>query len=237
MSSSRFPGKVMQEINGEPMIFRQIERIKRATKIDGIVVATSTHESDNRLANFLTSKDIEVFRGSLDDVLSRYLEISEKLDPGVLVRLTGDCPLVMPDLIDKMVVQFHKSGVDYLSNTLKPTFPDGLDIEILKSTALKRLAGLDLTIEEREHVTIGMIRRPLDFKLENFSSGEDRSNERWTVDYPEDLEFVRSVYRAFVENELTFNMKDVLQFLTNHPNKRTSILPNRRNENLNRIDR
>ena len=132
MSSSRLPGKVMMPINGEPMIYRQIERIRQASTIDEVIVATSTDPSDDSLVEFLLDKGIEVFRGSLNDVLSRFSEIQKIIKSTAIIRFTGDCPLVMPELIDRMMAKFYETNVDYLSNTLEPTYPDGLDVEIIR---------------------------------------------------------------------------------------------------------
>jgi len=232
MSSSRLPGKVMIPINGEPMIYRQIERIRQSTVIDELIVATSTDPSDDPLVEFLNQKGIGVFRGSLKDVFSRFLRIETHFKPTAIIRLTADCPLVMPELINAMVIQFYKSNVDYLSNTLKPTYPDGLDIEIVKASVFSKLAKYELTETEREHVTLGIYSRPSDFTLENFSSREDLSEKRWTVDYFEDLVFVEQVFNAFKGNESTFTFEDMLLLLHNNPELSSAISADRRNEHL-----
>lgn len=236
MSSSRLPGKVMMLINGEPMIFRQIERIRRAEKVDELIVATSSDESDDLLVEFLISKKVRVFRGSLDDVLSRFLEIEKMEKPNSIIRLTGDCPLVMPDLIDQMVSQFFLSKVDYLSNTLEPTFPDGLDVEVIKAEAFKKLAKFELDTAEREHVTLGIYSRPNEFRIENFRNTENLGQNRWTVDHPEDLAFVRQVFNAFTGREATFTFEEVMLLLDENPGLRSGISPDRRNEQLGSID-
>ena len=230
MSSTRLPEKVLLPINGMPMIYRQIERIRQAKSIDELIVATSTDISDDSLATFLTEMGVKVFRGSLQDVFSRYLEIAIEVQPTTVIRLTGDCPLVMPVLLDEMVEKFLKSNVDYLSNTLEPSFPDGLDIEIMKATALVKLTEFALTNFEREHVTVGIYDRRGVFSCENFLNYEDLSNKRWTVDHPEDLAFVRQVFGAFKGSEATFTFKEVLEFLEKNPNIYSEITPDRRNE-------
>jgi spore coat polysaccharide biosynthesis protein SpsF len=232
MSSSRFPGKVMMPINGEPMIYRQIERIEEASVVDSLIVATSTDSSDDVLAGYLKAKGVQVFRGSLENVLSRFLEIEAQIQPTTIIRLTGDCPLVMPELIDKMVVRFYDSNVDYLSNTLEPTFPDGLDIEILKASALRKLGTFKLSTAEREHVTLGIYRRPLEFSLENYRGHQDLSKNRWTVDYFQDLEFVRQVFINFEGEESKFSFEDTMIFLANNKDIKSAISPDRRNEKL-----
>jgi len=232
MSSSRLPGKVMMPINDVPMIYRQIERIKQATTINELIVATSTDPSDDELVEYLGTNGVRVFRGSLDDVLSRFLEIEIDVQPTTIIRLTGDCPLVMPELIDKMIIRFYESNVDYLSNTLEPTYPDGLDIEIIKASAIRRLAKFELSDAEREHVTLGIYRRPSLFTLENFRGDVDLNQNRWTVDYLEDLQFVRQVFSAFKGRESTFSFADTIMFLSSNQGLKSAISSDRRNEKL-----
>jgi spore coat polysaccharide biosynthesis protein SpsF len=236
MSSSRLPGKVMLPINGKPMIYRQIKRVEEASAIDSLIVATSTDSSDDVLVEYLTTKGVKVFRGSLEDVLSRFLEIEIQIQPAAIVRLTADCPLVMPELIDEMVARFYELNVDYLSNTLGPTYPDGLDIEIVKASALRKLGKLNLTKAEREHVTLGIYKRPLDFTLENYQGDQDLSDNRWTVDYLEDLEFVRQVFMKFEGEESKFSLAETIEFLHNNRHIKSAISPDRRNEKLGGID-
>jgi spore coat polysaccharide biosynthesis protein SpsF len=232
MSSNRLPGKVLKPINGQPMIYRQINRVLESTLVEDLIVATSVSNSDDELVEFLESENIKVFRGSLDNVLSRFLEIMKEISPTNIIRLTGDCPLVMPKLIDQMVVQFEEKLPDYLSNSLVPSFPDGLDIEIISSEAISRLESLNLSKMELEHVTLGVYNRPDLFRVLNFSTPIDRSSMRWTVDYPEDLDFVRSVYSHFKGRESVFEYEDVLEFLSSNPDVVTGISASRRNEAL-----
>lgn len=236
MSSSRLPGKVMLPINGEPMIYRQIERIKQASAIDELIVATSSDSSDDPLAKFLEAKNIKVFRGSLNDVLSRFLEIETQTQAQfkltAITRLTGDCPLVMPELIDEIVGHFYESNVDYLSNTLRPTYPDGLDVEVIKASTLRKLEAFELSEAEREHVTLGIYSRPSIFKLANFIGKEDLSQNRWTVDYLEDLVFIRKIFLEFVGRESMFTFEDLMLFLASSPDLKSAISADRRNEQL-----
>jgi len=232
MSSSRLPGKVMMEVNGKPMIYWQIQRILRSKRVDSLVVATSVDPSDDALVLFLEENSISVYRGELDNVLSRFLQVSESYPHDALIRLTGDCPLVMPELIDQMVAAFFEQDADYLSNTLEPTFPDGLDIEIIKHGALKNLTLYNLEPKELEHVTYGIYTRPETFKLSNFLNDSNSSHERWTVDYQEDLDFVREVYANFTGREATFTYSDLLGFLRHKPQAISRIVGSRRNEQL-----
>jgi spore coat polysaccharide biosynthesis protein SpsF len=233
MSSARLPGKVMMKVNGTPMIYWQIQRILKSKKVGKLVVATSLDSTDDPLVSFLEEKSIIVHRGSLDNVLSRYVEVAMHFPHDALIRLTGDCPLVMPDLMDLMIDQFHEEKVDYLSNTLIPTFPDGLDIEIIKPGILQELATFKLEARELEHVTYGVYHRPERFRLSNFLNDVDRSSDRWTVDYQEDLDFVRGIFEEFSGREASFSYRDVCSFLAKRPDLQSQILRYQRNGGLN----
>ena len=230
MSSSRLPGKVLAIINGKPMIHWQIMRIEMARSVSQIVVATSTDQSDDPLVQSLQDNGYLVQRGSLDNVLERYLEVIRKFgEYQNVVRLTADCPLVMPEIVDKMITEFGKSHMDYLSNSLEPTFPDGLDVEIMKSSALEKLANMGLSAAEKEHVTLGFRDKARDFTIGNYSQDSNFSNYRWTVDYEQDLEFVRKIYAEFLGREHTFGYQDLLALLEAKPELINKISGNLRN--------
>ena len=232
MSSSRLPGKAMMEINGMPMIYWQVQRILRAKNVNSLVVATSIDSTDDSLVNFLDKNSIDVYRGSLDNVLSRFVEVAELYPYDAIIRLTGDCPLAMPELIDKMVVKFYEHAVDYLSNTLEPTFPDGLDIEIVKSSVFKKLWTFKLEPKELEHVTYGIYTRPESFKLSNYLNDFDSSIGRWTVDYQEDLDFVRFIFKQFSGRETEFTYQEVNELLEENPQLQAQNHRFKRNERL-----
>jgi len=236
MSSKRFPGKVLQDLSGKPMILRQIRRIQRAKNIGKVVVATTSSEDDNLLASTLLGNEIEIYRGATDDVISRYVEVVRKFQANVVVRLTADCPLVMPELVDDMIEEFANNNWDYLSNTISPTYPDGLDVEVFNATSLMSLYSMDLTNLEKEHVTLGFHNRNKRFILQNYQSGIDYSNMRWTVDYLQDLEFIRQVYLNFQGRENLFGFQEVLNLMRENPGMKSSIPANYRNEALPKIE-
>lgn len=209
MSSTRLPGKVLTQMNDQPMIKWQIDRILRAD-IDALIVVTSVHQSDDVLASYLEDLGMPILRGSLDDVHSRYLSVVEKFEPEFFLRLTADCPLVMPNIINQMISAFQSEKYDYYSNTLNRTFPDGLDIEIVDTQAFREFSKNNLSVEEKEHVTIGMVNRRSKFVLGSFEQVQNLSDLRWTVDYPEDLEFVREIYNRFKGRETEFTYSEVL---------------------------
>ena len=234
MDSSRLPNKVLLPINGIPMIELQISRIKKAKKINDLVVVIPDTESNDVLNAHLRSLSVNVFRGSTNDVLKRFLEASIKFSSESIIRITADCPLVMPELIDDMVDQFSEQKLDYLSNALEETFPDGLDIEIFNSNILRRISALKLSPEEREHVTLGIYSRPEIFKLGNFSSSVNLSKFRWTVDYLEDLEFIQRIFSYFQGREVDIGISDVLKIIEENPRLDNKISASFRNISLGR---
>jgi spore coat polysaccharide biosynthesis protein SpsF (cytidylyltransferase family) len=191
MSSSRFPGKVLEFLEGVPMIVFMVERVRRCVRIDRLIVATSTDHSDDPLAEVLAAHGVDCYRGSLEDVLDRFCGAALHFDARWVVRLTGDCPLMDPDLVDRALELLQTSGADYVSNISPPTFPDGLDVEAFTIEALLKARELALTRFEREHVT-PFLRDPLNgFNILGFVACADFSAHRWTVDHPDDLEYVK----------------------------------------------
>ena len=214
MSSTRLPGKVMAPILGEPMIAKQLERVRRARTLTKAVVATSTDCSDEPLASYLTSKGQAPFRGSLRDVLDRYAgAVACESDPTHVVRLTADCPLIDPEVIDEAVRLALASGADYTSNVEQRTFPVGLDVEVIRTEALLAAAAEAADPYEREHVTPFLRRRPERFTHAHVTQPVDRSSMRWTVDRPADFAFARGVYEALYPTNRAFTTQDVLDLL------------------------
>ncbi|MDZ4374992.1 MAG: glycosyltransferase family protein [Phenylobacterium sp.] len=212
MSSSRLPGKVLAPILGQPMIARQVERLRRARRIDELVVATSVDPSDDPLAEACADLGVTVFRGPLQDVLSRFCQVLEaRPQARAMVRLTADCPLADWTLIDALIERHHDTGADYTSNNLpERTYPHGLDAEIVRPAALLR-AGREATDPyEREHVMPFLYRRPDEHRLVGVSRSPSLAHLRWTVDYPEDLAFVREVYRRLYPSKPAFGVEDIV---------------------------
>lgn len=191
MSSSRLPGKVLMPIAGQPAILFMCERVRRARSIDTLCVATSVDPSDDALAACVEQAGIAVHRGSLDDVLDRFTAAARGHEAGLAVRLTGDCPLIDPELIDRVVALVAEAGFDYASNIDPPTYPDGLDVEAMTMAALEQAAAEARLGSEREHVTLFIRNRQDRFRAGLVSSPIDLSALRWTVDYADDLALVR----------------------------------------------
>lgn len=216
-SSTRLPGKVLMPILGRPMLARQLERLSRCTSLDRLVVATSIDRSDDTLAALCREVGVDCFRGSLDDVLDRFFEAALPYAPDVVVRLTGDCPLADPSLIDEIVARFLDLDLDYLSNCAPPTYPDGLDVEVTRFTCLKAAWSEAVLPSQREHVMPFIRTQPDRFRIGNHARSEDLSSLRWTVDEPEDFEFVRQVYERLYPGKPDFTTGDVLALLRESP--------------------
>ncbi len=215
MGSTRFPGKVMASLAGKTLIEILIDRLKASKIIDGYVVATTKGKEDNSLASFLKRKGIASFRGSRNDVLGRYLKAAKIKKAQIIVRITGDCPLVDPALVDAVIKEFLKGGVDYVSNVDPPTFPDGLDVEVFSFKALVKANRIARHADEREHVTLSL-RKNKCFKKRNISSKNDYSFERWTVDEPQDLLFIKNIFQAF-SPRIHFAWREVIQLKIKKP--------------------
>ncbi len=216
-SSTRFPGKVLAPLHGAPMILQQLARLAHSARLDRLVVATSVDASDDELVRVLEAAGVTVRRGPLDDVVGRFALVVEEFAPDHLVRLTADCPLADAVVIDRVLEEHLATGSDYTSNTLVPTYPDGLDVECISATAFANLIALDLTEREREHVTLGLYSRPQEFTLHNVTQSPDRSALRWTVDVPADLEFVRAVYERLYDGNPGFGQDAIVRLLREHP--------------------
>ncbi len=219
MSSTRLPGKVLMPLAGAPMLVRQMERVERAGGIGRLVVATSTEPEDDAIAHVARREGIEVHRGSLDDVLARFVGALDRYPAEHVVRLTADCPLADPEIIAQSIALHLESGADYTSNSPDThAFPKGLDVEVLTAEALRRAAAEATTPEEHEHVTWGIWNRPDRYRVRWLRSlREDDGAIRWTVDRPDDYAFVATVYDALYADNHAFTTQDICAFLHGRP--------------------
>jgi spore coat polysaccharide biosynthesis protein SpsF len=220
MSSSRLPGKVLKEAGGRPLLDRMVERVRLAKRIDETVVATTVDPSDDTIAEFCTKADFPVFRGNLMDVLDRYYQASLTYHADIVVRLTGDCPFIDPKLVDETLDLMSNEKADFACNRLPPpmtrTYPIGLDVEAVTFSALKTAWENAAQKHEREHVMPYFYEIPGRYKVVKLDYAVDYGALRWTVDTPEDLEFVRAVYAA-LDNRNDFSWLDVLKLVQEHP--------------------
>jgi spore coat polysaccharide biosynthesis protein SpsF len=217
MSSTRLPGKVLLRTCGKPLLQHQIERVKRAKRLDALVVATSTEASDDPLQALCEALGLPCHRGSLGDVLDRFVGAARPFAPGWVVRLTGDCPLADPATIDAVIEAGQAPGVDYASNALRPTYPDGLDAECIRWEVLEQAWREARKPSEREHVTPFIHTQPGRFVLREVRHTCDLSDRRWTVDEPADFVFVSQVFEDLYASRPAFGMEDVLDFERRHP--------------------
>lgn len=224
MSSTRLPGKVLRPLAGAPMIQRQVERLRRCRRIDRLVVATSDDRSDDVLADICNSAPVAVFRGSLDDVLGRYIGAVDAFgeQAGHVVRLTGDCPLADPELIDAVIARHIETGADYTANTWgRRSFPKGLDADIVRTAVLREAGAEAVDSYEREHVLPFVYRRPERYDLQGLTQDADEGEVRWTVDTPDDLAFVSAVYDGLYPANPAFTSEEVRAFVRADPNLAT----------------
>jgi spore coat polysaccharide biosynthesis protein SpsF len=223
MSSTRLPGKVMRPLLGQPMIARQVERLRRAERLTGITVATSTDAGDVVIVDWCTENGVACFRGPLDDVRARFLgALAAAGNPETFVRLTADCPLADPAVIDQCVAS-HAAGIcDYTYNTRDWTFPKGLDVEVCQTAALHRAAAESSDPYDREHVTPYIYSNPDRFRI-NAVTRDPPLRYRWTVDTPEDFAFVTAVYEALYPANPAFTSDNILAWQADHPDQ---VLPN-----------
>jgi spore coat polysaccharide biosynthesis protein SpsF (cytidylyltransferase family) len=224
MGSSRLPGKVLKLIRDQPLLWHVVTRTRLASLVDETVVATTVEEQDNQIAEFCERHGFKYTRGSEEDVLDRYYQAANAYDADTVVRITGDCPLASPEIIDRVVRVYRDSGVEYANNKLR--YPNGLDVEAMRFETLERAWEEAELPEEREHVTT-YIRASDDFEKRKVTNPLDISTYsvtdadtilRWSVDYQSDLEFIREIYdRLSLHGEWTINQQAVFELVEREP--------------------
>lgn len=215
--SSRFFSKVTKNILGKPMLYHVIRRVQYASLVSEIVLATTKRQEDVGLEKIAAAAGIKTYFGSSDDVLDRYYQAARKFGFKQIVRITADCPLIDPFIIDSTIKKFSSNSYDYVSNSMHPTFPEGLSVEVFTFDALEMAWNEADMMSEREHVTPYIRKNPDKFKSSELSNDVNLSHLRWTVDYKADLEFVRRVYRHLFRINPYFNYHDILQLLEENP--------------------
>ena len=234
-SSSRLPGKVLLPIGRKPMVLYQLERLQRCKRLDRLVLATSNHSSDDNLTDVVSAAGFRVFRGALDDVLERFRACSEQEQATTVVRLTGDCPLSDPALIDELVEANAKGDWDYLANCADEkqlSVPDGFDAEVFRADLLERAAREAKLPSEREHVTPWFRSDQAGLRWRHFRHQPARPYYRVTVDDPVDLEVVSKIVSALELHNPTFGVDEVVNYLERHPKLAARNLATTRNEGL-----
>lgn len=227
--STRFPDKVFAHIGGVPLLQLVIDRCRTAETVDTVIVATTQSPADDRLAEACTEWGVAVVRGSEDDVLGRFLLAIDTLDLDTVVRVTADDPFKDPDVIDRAVALLG-STYDYVSNTVRPSYPEGLDIEVVTAAALRRADAEATRPSEREHVTPYIWNNPERFRVHNFALPTDRSHLRWTVDYETDLTAMNALLRATGRPAREVKMNELLAAVDADPSLATANTGVVRNE-------
>lgn len=219
-SSTRLPRKVLKPIVGKPMLWHIIQRIKAAETVDEILVATTNKNGDRKIIEIAKRLGLDSLAGNEEDVLDRFYQAAKRCKADVVVRITSDDPFKDPVIIDKITQTFlqRKDKIDYVSNTIKPTYPEGLDIEVFSFVALEKAWKRATSKFDRGHVTSYIWRHPEEFRIMNVENEKgDLSNMRWTVDTREDLNFAREVYKRLYKEGEIFRTEDILDLLHKHP--------------------
>lgn len=219
MQSNRLPGKVLMEVLGKPLLELMIERVRRARRIDEIVIATAHDSSCDPIETLANRIGVRCYRGSEDDVLDRVLKAAASVEADVIVELTGDCPLIDPSIIDQVVDVYCTSEVDYCANVLKRTYPAGMDTQVFAYSVLQEVSYLTREPSDREHVSLYIYTHPERFTLKNVESGlpPELTDWRLVVDVPEDFELIRRIYESLYPSNPEFTLNDIRDLMVQHP--------------------
>jgi spore coat polysaccharide biosynthesis protein SpsF len=219
MTSTRLPGKIMKEVMGKPLLEYQVERMKRVKSADEIVIATTWGEADRVIVDYCDRLSIHYFRGSEQDVLSRYYEAAKASHADVVVRLTSDCPLIDPSIVERVLQYYfdHSAEFDYVSNCLIRTYPRGMDTEVFPVRVIEEGFREATDPQDREHVTSFFYRQDRRYKLSNVAYSRDCSRHRWTVDTEEDFILIKRILESFYPVKPDFSMEDVLDLIERDP--------------------
>lgn len=216
MGSSRFPGKVLKEICGKTILEHIVERLKSSKLLNEVYVATSVSQIDDEVEKLCIEKNIKVFRGSENDVLDRFYQAAKHFGAGendAIARITGDCPLIDPAVADEIIELFIEKNHDYAANVNPPTYPDGLDFEVMKFKTLEKAWKEANLQSEREHVTLHIRNHSEIYSIGNLYCKNDYSGLRWTLDEPEDFEVIKAIYENLYNQNNIFVMNDIIRFL------------------------
>lgn len=217
MGSTRLPGKVMKPLCGKPILWHIITRISYSKQIEKIIIATTDKEEDKVIVKLAEEMGVAFYRGSSDDVLDRYYQAARKFNVDPVVRITADCPLIDPEIMDNIIDYYLKGDYDYVSNGLKPTLPDGLDTEVFSFKSLEKAWAEAKKPSEREHVTSYIYNHPELLKIHNYENDVDLSGMRWVVDEEADYQFISEVYKNLYKDGKIFYVKDIIRLLEEMP--------------------
>jgi spore coat polysaccharide biosynthesis protein SpsF len=215
--STRLPGKVLKTVQNQSLLSILLERVKKAKLVDELIVATSTSFADDQIVQLARKYDVNVYRGSEEDVLDRYLQAAKISLADVVVRVTADCPLLDPLIVDKVINYFFSHDYDYVSNTLQWTYPRGMDVEIFYQRCLEKAAKMSSLPSEREHVTLYIYKHPEIFRLGNLAYIRNVSDYRFTVDTVEDFTLISKILEELYPINPYFTFEDVLALMEKNP--------------------
>ncbi len=216
--STRFPGKVLKKVRGKPLMWFLVKRLELIRTPNKLIITTGPIELNKPIVKFAQKYDLPYFTGSENDVLDRYYQTAKKFNGDVIVRITSDCPLMDPELIDKGLEIFFKGNYDFVSNNHPETYPDGYDVEICSFKTLEKAWKEAILPSEREHVMPYIWNHPEKFNITVFKNNKDLSNYRITIDEPEDYLVISKIYEHFEDKWLEIRLMDVINFLNNNPN-------------------
>ena len=215
MGSSRLPGKVLMDSgHGKPLLYYVVNQLQHCEKVKNLVIATTTNQEDDSIEKFANDNSVNIFRGKEKDVLDRYFQCAKKYSFSTIVRITADCPLIDPQIVDKVIEQFFSGNYDFATNTLMRTFPIGTDVEVFSFSALNRAWENTQLPSEREHVT-PYLRKEENFKIINVENDKNISNLRLTVDRIEDFELIKQILNNISINPI--HLEDVLELFSRKP--------------------
>ncbi|MDB6081698.1 MAG: spsF [Chlamydiia bacterium] len=217
MGSTRLPGKVLVKAAGKTLLEHLCERLQRVKEADSFSILTTTNAKDDVLEEFCKKNDLSCYRGPEDDVLTRFYQVAEKRRPDAIVRITADCPLIDPQIIDQVILEYKNGSYDYVSNSLERTYPRGMDVEIFSYKTLQDTSTMAQSDEEREHVTLYMYRHPELFSLYNVSQKENSSQYRLTVDTTEDFQLIKLLLERLYPEKPNFSLQNIVDTLKRHP--------------------
>lgn len=219
MASTRLPGKVLMEVLGKPLLYYLIERLRKSKWLDNIVIATSSNPLDTQIIDFCEKYQTPYFIGSEDDVLARYYHASLEYKADAIVRITSDCPVIDPLVVDKAIKLFINNSHDYVSNTITRSYPRGMDTEVFSFSALEEAFTEAVQPPYREHVTPFIYNQSHRYNLFNFKidTNENQSHHRWTVDTIEDFELIQTIISKLYPNSNDFSLLQILQLFDSYP--------------------
>ena len=216
IGSTRLPGKVMLEVNNQPLIYHLIKRLKFVKNLDSIIVATTTEKKDDIICDFLKKKKIKFFRGSENNVVDRFLKASKKYDIKNIVHVTADCPLIDPHIVSQVIETYKSNNFDYVSNSNIRTYPDGMDVHVFSFKALKRNIKFVTNKLEKEHVTLGIKNRPKKFKIKTITSTKNLFLPQLglTLDEKDDFKLIKKIILYFEKKKnYFFSCKEIIHLL------------------------